>query len=166
MPRLVAVIDAVNEWIGRVVGFQIVLIVGVVMYEVVLRSLFQRPTLWANETMIYVTAMAYLLAGGYALRHRRHVIVDVVYQRLPPRVRNGLDRLTFVFFVLYMVTLIWIGWQFAWDSVKLRETAGTPWDPPIYPVKLAIPVAGLLVLLQGVANLGREWAGGREERRP
>jgi TRAP-type mannitol/chloroaromatic compound transport system permease small subunit len=163
---LVAVIDAVNEWIGRVVGFQIVLIVGVVMYEVVLRSLFQRPTLWANETMIYVTAMAYLLAGGYALRHRRHVIVDVVYQRLPPRVRNGLDRLTFVFFVLYMVTLIWIGWQFAWDSVKLRETAGTPWDPPIYPVKLAIPVAGLLVLLQGVANLGREWAGGREERRP
>src|SRR3970040_830452 len=147
--------DWVNELTGRIVGFQIVFIVGVVVYEVVMRSVFVRPTLWANETMVYVTAMAYLLGGGDTPLPRPHVIVDVIYQRLLPRTRARLDLLTFVFFVIYMLTLIWVGWSFAWESVQQRETAGTPWNPPIYPVKLAIPLAGLLVLLQGLADRRR-----------
>jgi TRAP-type mannitol/chloroaromatic compound transport system permease small subunit len=166
MRRLFGAIDALNEWTGRIVGFQIVFIVGVVVYEVVMRSVFVRPTLWANETMVYVTAMAYLLGGGYTLLHRRHVIVDVIYQRLLPRTRARLDLLTFLFFVIYMLTLIWVGWSFAWDSVQQRETAGTPWNPPIYPVKLAIPLAGLLVLLQGLANVVRDFYAARGETRP
>lgn len=166
MRRLFGAIDWLNEWTGRIVGFQIVFIVGVVVYEVVMRSVFVRPTLWANETMVYVTAMAYLLGGGYTLLHRRHVIVDVIYQRLLPRTRARLDLLTFLFFVLYMLTLIWVGWSFAWDSVQQRETAGTPWNPPIYPVKLAIPLAGLLVLLQGLANVVRDFYAARGESRP
>ncbi len=156
MNRWLGAVDAVNEWVGRIVGFQIVFVVGVVVYEIVLRDLFNRPTLWANETMVYVTAMAYLLAGGYALLHRRHVVVDVVYQRLPPRLRAVLDLVTFPFFIGYTGTLVWIGWLFARESLALRETAGTPWDPPIYPVKLSIPMAGLLVLLQGCAQFVRE----------
>lgn len=163
MARLFTAIDAVNEWTGRIVGFQIVFIVGVVVYEIVARSLFSKPTLWANETMVYVTAMAYLLGGGYALLYRRHVIVDVLYQRLSSRTRGRLDLVTFLFFVFYMLTLIWVGWVFAWDSVQLRETAGTPWNPPIYPVKLSIPLAGGLVLLQGLANVLRDFYGSRGE---
>jgi TRAP-type mannitol/chloroaromatic compound transport system permease small subunit len=166
MRRLFGAIDTLNEWTGRIVGFQIVFIVGVVVYEVVMRSVFVRPTLWANETMVYVTAMAYLLGGGYTLLHRRHVIVDVIYQRLLPRTRARLDLLTFLFFVIYMLTLIWVGWLFAWGSVLQRETAGTPWNPPIYPVKLAIPLAGLLVLLQGLANVVRDFYAARGETRP
>ena len=71
-----------------------------------------------------------------------------------------------MFFVIYMLTLIWVGWSFAWDSVQQRETAGTPWNPPIYPVKLAIPLAGLLVLLQGLANVVRDFYAARGETRP
>jgi len=44
----------------------------------------------------------------------------------------------------------------AWASIQQGETTGTPWSPPIWPVKLAIPVAGLLLLLQGIANLLRD----------
>src|SRR3989338_895466 len=166
MRRLFGAIDWLNEWTGRIVGLQIVFIVGVVVYEVVMRSVFVRPTLWANETMVYVTAMAYLLGGGYTLLHRRHVIVDVIYQRLLQRTRARLDLLTFVFFVIYMLTLIWVGWSFAWDSVQQRETAGTPWNPPIYPVKLAIPLAGLPVLLQGLADVVSDFYAARGETRP
>jgi TRAP-type mannitol/chloroaromatic compound transport system permease small subunit len=156
MERLFCAVDRLNEWCGRVVGLQILLIVAVIVYEVVARYGFNAPTLWANETMIYVTAMAYLLGGGYALLHRRHVSVDVVYARLGAAARARCDAVTLVFFLLYLGALIWAGSLWAWESMKIGETTGTPWNPPIWPVKLAIPVAGALVLLQGIANVVRE----------
>jgi len=153
MDRVFRVVDRVNDRVGWVVGLQILLVVAVIVWEVVLRYGFNAPTVWANEIMIYLTAVAYLLGGGYALLYRRHVAVDVLYARFPARLRRRLDVVTFVFFLLYAGTLIWAGWQFAWDSIKIGETTGTPWNPPIWPVKLAIPVAAVLVLLQGLANL-------------
>ena len=157
MDRFFRAVDRVNDWCGRLVGLQILFIVAVIAYEMVRRDGFNSPTLWANETMVYVTAMAYLLGGGYALLHRRHVTVDVIYARFAPRTRAVLDVLTLVFFVLYLGTLIWAGSIWAWDSIKVGESTGSPWNPPIWPVKLAIPVAGLLVLLQGVANVVRDF---------
>ena len=157
MDRFFRAVDRLNEWCGWVVGFQLLFIVAVIVYEMALRGLFAASTLWANETMIYVTAVAYLLGGGYALLHRRHVAVDVVYARFSPRVRAWLDLITVVFFVFYLGTLIWAGFLLAWDSIKIGETTGSPWNPPIWPVKLAIPVAALLVLLQGIANVVRDF---------
>ena len=72
--------------------------------------------------------------------------------------RVWLDVAAFVFFAVYLGAMIWAGWLFAWDSMKLGETSGTPWNPPIWPVKLAIPVAAALVLLQGVADVVRPFA--------
>jgi TRAP-type mannitol/chloroaromatic compound transport system permease small subunit len=155
--RLFRIVDGVNDWVGWLLGFQILLVVGVVVWEVVARYVFNAPTLWANETMVYVTAVAYLLGGGYALLHRRHVVVDVVYARFPTSVRARLDVATFFFFALYLGAMMWAGWLFAWDSMKLGETSGTPWNPPIWPVKLAIPLAAVLVLLQGVTSVTRQF---------
>ena len=157
--------DRLNDWCGWLVGLQILFVVGVIVYEVILRYGFGAPTLWANEVMIYLTAVAYLLGGGYALLHRRHVAVDVLYARFSPRTRARLDLVTLIFFLFYLGTLIWAGWLWAWDSMKLGETTGTPWNPPIWPVKLAIPVAAALVLLQGIANVIRDFqATGRSPR--
>src|SRR6266496_4490052 len=97
MDRFFRAVDRVNDWCGRLVGLQILFIVVVIVYEMALRGLFAAPTLWANETMIYVTAMAYLLGGGYALLHRRHVAVDVLYARFSARTRARLDAVTLVF---------------------------------------------------------------------
>ena len=110
--------------------------------------------------------MAYLLAGGYALLHRRHVRIDVIYEALSPRIRARLDAFTFVFFVAYMLTLIWYGGVDAWNSFQIGETTSTPWNPVIWPVKAAIPAAGLLLLLQGISNLIRDlgWAPGGTSR--
>lgn len=154
--RFCDAVDATNAWTGLVCGFAIAVVTGVVMWEVVARGTFGSPTVWANETTVYLSAVAYLMVGGYALLHRRHVRIDVIYERLAPRTRAKLDLFTFVFFVLYAGTLVWIGGDMAWASIQQNETTGTPWDPPIWPVKLAIPVAGLLLLLQGTANLLRD----------
>ncbi len=164
--RACDLVDRVNEGVGLLFGSTIVVVTLIVLYEVVARTFFGAPTSWGNETTIYLSAMAYLLVGGYALLHHRHVRIDVLYQLLAPRTRVRLDAFTFLFFLAYMLTLIWVGGGVAWDSFQIGETTSTPWNPPIWPVKCAIPVAGLLLLLQGIANLIRDlgWAPGGVER--
>ena len=159
-------IDRLNEWAGLFWGFTIIAVTLAVLYEVVARTVFGVPTSWGNETTIYLSAMAYLLAGGYALLHRRHVRIDVIYEALSPRTRARLDAFTFVFFVAYMLTLVWYGGVDAWNSFQIGETTSTPWNPAIWPVKAAIPAAGLLLLLQGISNLIRDlgWAPGGKSR--
>ena len=166
LERFCDLIDRINEWAGLFWGFTIVAVTAAVLYEVVARTVFGAPTNWGNETTIYLSAMAYLLAGGYALLHRRHVRIDVIYEALSPRARARLDAFTFVFFLAYVLTLIWAGGSDAWNSFQIGETTSTPWNPLIWPVKAAIPAAGVLLLLQGISNLIRDlgWAPGGTSR--
>ena len=166
LERFCDLIDRINEWAGLFWGFTIVAVTAAVLYEVVARTVFGAPTSWGNETTIYLSAMAYLLAGGYGLLHRRHVRIDVIYEALSPRTRARLDAFTFVFFVAYMLTLIGYGGIDAWNSFSIGETTSTPWNPVIWPVKAAIPAAGLLLLLQGISNLIRDlgWVPGGKSR--
>lgn len=154
--RFCDLVDRVNSWIGRLCAWSIFLVTAVVVYEVISRGVFGMATTWANETTIYLSASAYLIAGGYALAHRRHVRIDLIYDRLSPRMRVRLDLFTFVFFVIYVGALLWVGTTLAWSSFLQGEGTGTPWNPPIWPVRFAIPLAGLLLLLQGIANLLRD----------
>jgi len=154
--RFCTAIDRLNEWVGRAWGALILVVTMAVIYEVVARTFFGRATVWANETTIYLSAMIYLLGGGYALKHRRHVRIDVVYLQFSEAARRRLDIVALVFFVGYVGTLVWVGTDMAWSSFLLREGTGTPWDPAIWPVKATIPIAGVLLLLQGIVNLLRE----------
>lgn len=154
--RFCDAVDCLNIGIGRFWALAIFAVTFAVLYEVIARTVFTRATVWSNETTVYLSAVAYLIGGGYALALRRHVRIDLVYDVVPPRVRVVLDCLTFVFFVLYVGALIWVGFVMGWGSYLQGEGTGTPWNPPIWPVKLAIPLAALLLLLQGVANLMRD----------
>jgi TRAP-type mannitol/chloroaromatic compound transport system permease small subunit len=164
--RFCSAIDALNEWVGRLAGLTVLAVTLAVIYEVVSRGLFDQGTLWSNETTVYLSATAYLIAGGYALLYQRHVRIDVVYQLFSPRARARVDLVTFVFFLIYAGALTWVGSQMAWTSFMQGETTGSPWNPPIWPVKMAIPLAGLLLLLQGIANLLREFAAARVRAEP
>jgi TRAP-type mannitol/chloroaromatic compound transport system permease small subunit len=163
--RFCDTVDRINSWVGRFFALAIFAVTVAVLYEVVSRTTFGQGTLWSNETTIYLSAVAYLIGGGYALAHRRHVRIDVLYDRLSPRVRARMDQFTFIFFFVYVGALIWVGSTMAWTSFLQGETTGTPWNPPIWPVKFAIPIAGLLLLLQGIANLLRDLGLAPEERR-
>jgi len=158
-------VDRLNSWVGRGCALTIFVVVFAVLYEVIARGVFGQATIWANETTIYLSAVAYLVSGGYALAHRRHVRIDVLYERLAPRTRVKLDFFTFAFFVIYMGALVWVGTTLAWGSFLEAEGTGTPWNPRIWPVKFAIPLAGLLLLLQGVSNLLRDLGGAQTQSR-
>ena len=158
-------VDRLNSWVGRFWALAIFGVTLAVLYEVVSRGAFGQGTRWSNETTIYLSAVAYLISGGYGLAHRRHVRIDLVYDRLAPRVRVILDCFTFLFFLLYAGGLVWVGTTMAWTSFAQSEGTGTPWNPPIWPVKFAIPVAAALLLLQGIANLLRDSGVARPESR-
>ena len=161
--RFCDIVDRSNEWLGLGWGYAILIVTIAVIYEVIARTTFDSPTMWSNETVIYVSAVAYLLGGAYAHQHHRHVRIDLVYDLLSPKMRIRIDLLMSLFFFLYIGTLVYVGGLMAWDSFSQGETTGTPWNPIIWPVKLAIPVAGVLLILQAIANLLRE-AGYAEPR--
>ena len=154
--RFCDLVDRANSGLGRALALSIVVVTLVVLYEVISRGVFGQATTWASETTIYLSACVYLLSGGYALAHRRHVRIDLLYDRLAPATRVKLDVFTFLFFFIYVGALVWVGTTLAWGSFLEAEGTGTPWNPRIWPVKFAIPLAALLLLLQGVANLLRD----------
>jgi TRAP-type mannitol/chloroaromatic compound transport system permease small subunit len=158
-------IDRLNSWVGRFFALSIFVVVLAVLYEVFARTAFGQATIWSNETTIYLSAAAYVIGGGYALAHRRHVRIDVIFDRLSPSTRAKLDLFTFIFFFIYVGALIWVGGTLAWTSFLQGEGTGTPWNPRIWPVKFAIPIAGVLLLLQGISNLLRDLGVARRESR-
>ena len=91
--------------------------------------------------------------------------IDLIYDRLAKGARARLDLFTFLFFFIYVGALMWVGTTLAWGSFLEGEGTGTPWNPRIWPVKFAIPIAALLLLLQGAANLLRDMGIARSESR-
>lgn len=162
MNAFVLIVGRVNKWVGRVAGLLILAVVAIILREVIARSLFSAPSLWADESMTYLAGIAYVIGGGYALLYRGHVAVDMVYERFGYVGRRVCDIIAFLLFSAYCFTLIWYGWDLATASFAQHETTGTLWDPPVWPVKFAIPLAGLLLFLQGLANLVQNF---QEEQR-
>jgi len=150
------VIDNINDRTGKIISFLIIFTVACILYEVVMRSIFHTPTIWCHELSTFLYGAFIVMGGGYTLRHKAHVNVDIVYARLSQRGRAIVDLLTSTVFFCFCVVLLWHGGQFAWKSLLLLETTETNWGPPIYPLKLTIPIAAFLLLLQGLAKFIRD----------
>jgi len=150
--------DALSIWSGNIVSVINPVVVFFVVYEIFLRFVFNAPTIWANESTVYLSAIGYLMGGAYALYYRAHVSVDMLYLRFSPRTRAILNVITFFFTLIYLGALVWVGSKYAFESLKIREATGSPWNPPVYPLKIAIPVGSFLLLLQAIANFLRDLA--------
>jgi len=156
LERFCRSVDRLNEVVGWYLGPVIIGVTLAVVYEVVARGAFGRATVWASELTVYASAALYLLAGGYAMLHRRHVRIDFFHATRSERTRRRMDVFVLPFLAIYALTLIVVGGEFAWASFQLGERTGTPWNPPIWPVKAAIPLAGVLLLLQAIVNWLRD----------
>jgi TRAP-type mannitol/chloroaromatic compound transport system permease small subunit len=154
--RVLKAIDNISIWSGNIVSIINPIVMVFVVYEIVMRFVFNAPTIWANEATVYLSAIGYLLGGAYSLYYKAHVRVDILYLKFSPRTKAMLDVVTFFFAFVYLGSLVWVGSTYAWESVKVLEKTGSPWNPPIYPLKFAIPVGGALLLLQSTANFVRD----------
>lgn len=149
-------IDNVNEWFGRLVSYLILGIIGITIWEVVLRYLFNSPTVWVSETSEFLFAYCFLLGGAYTLAVGGHVGVDVISSRLSPRAQAFLSLFTFIFFLLFTGLLLLKGSEMAWESVTGLERSQSPWGPYTFHVILTVPIAALMMLLQGLAKFIRD----------
>ena len=107
--------------------------------------------------MIMMYGAAFMMAGAYTLAKNGHVRGDVLYGFFPPRLQAGLDlALYFLFFIPGILALIWAGYDYAAESFAIREHSTlTANGPPLYPFKMVIPIAGVLLILQGVVEIIR-----------
>ena len=151
------IIDAVSEWIGKGISFLVILMVLLLVYEVIMRYAFNSPTVFAHETSLFLYGTTGMLAGAWVLRHDGHVKMDAIYGRLPLRTRAIMDLATAPLFFLLVGVVLWTGWDMAYFSVKVNEHTQTPWGPPYYPLKLAIPLSAFLLLFQGLAKFIRDF---------
>jgi TRAP-type mannitol/chloroaromatic compound transport system permease small subunit len=156
MKSILAVIDAVSEWSGKLVSFLIVFIMTILLFEVALRFVFNAPTIWAHELSMHLFGAYSVLAGAYVLLHDQHVKIDIIYLRFSPRNRAIIDLVTYLFFFMFIGILLRYGWMIAWRAIELRQTVSpSPWGSPIWPTKCTVPIAAFLILLQGLAQFIR-----------
>ncbi len=171
--KLVYAIESLSIWVGRAFGWCILILTLSVSYEVFVRympgeswELFglipipgMKPTVWAFDMMVQMYGALFLMAGAYALAQDGHVRGDVLYRLFPVRMQATIDFILYVlFFFPGMLALFWYGAEIASDSWRYKEVS---WNSPariqIYFFKSLIPIAGGLLLLQGVAELIRCW---------
>ena len=155
LPQL-AFIDKINGYTGEFVCYWSIIAVFVYYYEVLARYVFNSPTNWAHESMFLMFGMQYMLAAGFALREDSHVRVDVIYLHLPDRVKAFIDMITSILFFIFAVALLWTGWTFAADSIRVWEVSFTEWAIQYWPVKVTLVIGPLLLFLQGFARLIKE----------
>ena len=157
MQSVLLAIDRVSTLAGKIGGWAIVALTGVICYEVFARYLFRAPTAWAYDTSYMLYGFLFMMAGAYTLARNGHVRADFLYRSMPPRRQALLDLpLYLVFFVPGMVALIWFGWDFFHLSYLQNERSSvTPDGPLIWPFKFLIPFCGALMLLQGLAEIAR-----------
>ena len=119
--------------------------------------MLSNPNPWAFDLMMMMYGSIFMMAGAYTLSQNGHVRGDVLYGFFPPRLQAGLDLLLyFVFFIPGVFALAWAGYFYAGESWAIKEISNITSDgPPIYPFKTIIPLAGTMLLIQGIVEILR-----------
>ncbi len=157
MTRFLFFIDSLSTWVGKAFAWLILVLTFGVSYEVFVRYVLGAPTTWAFD-MSYITYGAlFLMAGAYTLSRNNHVRADVLYRFWRPRVQASMDLALYVlFFLPAVLAFMYSGWGYAQASIRFREVSiFSPAGVPVFPLKALIPVTGLLLLLQGIAEIIR-----------
>ncbi len=157
-PQQRGIFDILSLVLSRIAMMMIALVVLVMFYEVVSRYVFLAPTLWANELSLWIAAFIFLLSGQYAMQQRCHIRIPVIYDRMPFWMRKVSDSLSVLMICLFVLALVWGGYNDAETRFLRMETFGTAWDPPIPGIiKPFLLLAMVLVALQSVSNLIADW---------
>lgn len=155
--RFIYGIDQLNKSVGHAFAWCIIILTFGTSYEVFVRYILNDPTSWAFDLSYIMYNTLFIMAGAYTLSRNGHVRGDVIYRLWPERVQAGLDLvLYFLFFFPGVVALVIAGWGYGTDALRLLEVSvNSPIGVPIWPLKMLIPVAGVLLTLQGIAEVLR-----------
>lgn len=157
MTKVLEVIDKISDRSGVVSSVLIYPGLLVLLYEIVSRYFFHAPTIWAHGTSQRIFAAYFIIGGAYALVHEAHIRMDIFYSRFSLKTRALINLLlTYPLLFITAFVLLWHGSDYASEAIKLLERCATPFRAPVWPIKLLIPLSGLLLLFQGLALFYRD----------
>ncbi|MBM3950312.1 MAG: TRAP transporter small permease subunit [Rhodospirillales bacterium] len=157
MTKFLFFIDSLSTWVGKAFAWLLLLLTFGVGYEVFVRYVLNAPTTWAFDVSYIAYGAMFLMAGAYTLSRNGHVRADMLYRLWPPRVQALMDlSLYILFFLPAVAAFIYSGWNYAEMSIRFREVSiFSPAGVPVFPLKTLIPLTGVFLLLQGIAEIIR-----------
>ena len=154
--KLLHAADHISTWVGKAFAWLIVVLMLLVVAEVFKRYALNAPTAWVFDASNMLYGTLFMMGGAYTLAHDGHVRGDFLYGSMKPRRQASIDLVLYVlFFLPGVVALTWSGWSYFQDSLAIREQTFNADPLPVYPFKFIIPLAGALVLMQGVSEIIR-----------
>ena len=157
MERYIRLADKLSAWFGKAFAWCVMVMTLGVGYEVFARYLFNRPTAWAFDLTYMMYGTMFMMAGAYALSRDSHVRGDFVYRLWSTRTQATVELvLYFIFFFPGVLALVFAGWRYAGRSWRYLEVSVmSPANIPIYQFKSVIVAAGVLLVIQGIAQVFR-----------
>lgn len=157
MQKLLLAVDRLSTAVGKAFAWLIVALTVLITWEVLSRKLLSSSHPWTFDAQIMMYGVLFMMAGAYTLAKNGHVRGDVLYGFFPPRLQAAIDLVLYVFFFLPgAAAMVYAGYIYAAESWAIREHSTITVDgPPLYPFKAFIPIAGALILLQGVVEIVR-----------
>ena len=157
MNSFLFMIDRVSAWSGKLFAWTVVFLTLLVCFDVTMRYVFNAPNQWVFDVAYILYGLLFMMAGAYTLSRNGHVRADMMYRTFQPRTQAWFDLVLYVVFFLPGISaLVYAGIEFAQASWEMKEVSSvTSSGVPVYPFKLFIPIAGGLLLLQGIAEIIR-----------
>lgn len=157
MRRYIKFADDLSAWFGKAFGWLVILMTIGMSYEVMVRYLFNRPTPWALDISFIMYGTLFMMGGAYTLSRGGHVRGDFLYRLWSDRTQARVDLTLYIlFFFPGILALIFAGWKYASRSWGYGEVSvNSPAGIPIYQFKTVVVAAGILLLIQGIAQVFR-----------
>jgi TRAP-type mannitol/chloroaromatic compound transport system permease small subunit len=153
--------DKSSKAVGKFSMYLVFAMMGILLFESISRTIFNRPHIWVVEMAQFFMAAYYLLGGGYSLILEGHVRMDLLYGRWGARRQALSDLLTAPLLIIYMVFLFTGGLSASEYAIKYNQVNYTPWGPPMAPIKIIMTIGILLMLLQVIATFFKDLAKAR-----
>ncbi len=148
--------DRISTWVGKAFAWLIVALMLLVVAEVFKRYALNAPTAWVFDASNMLYGTLFMMGGAYTLAQDGHVRGDFLYGNFKPRTQATIDLVLYiVFFIPGIAALTWSGWTYFGDSLAINEQTFNADPLPVYPFKFMIPLAGALVLMQGISEIIR-----------
>ena len=157
MQKLFLFVDKVSTFVGQTFSWLALALTVMISWEVFSRYFLDNPHSWAFDAMIMMYGTMFMMAGAYTLSKAGHVRGDVLYGFFEPRTQAGIDLVLYIiFFIPGVIALVWAGYIYAGESWAMHEHSSITADgPPLYHFKTVIPLAGAMLLMQGIVEILR-----------
>ena len=151
--KFVNIVDGFNRRAGIVAMFIVIPLIGVLIYESISRTLFNKPNIWSIEMAQFIMAAYYILGGAYTLMIDGHVRMDLFYHKWSPKKKAAMDIITFFIVAIYLGILLFGSIKATIYAIEYKQISYSAWKPSLIPIKLIMTLGIFMMFMQSLSAL-------------